>query len=74
MAEPLKLNLPANPGSLNDFSARVGIDPTAIESATRYSDVLQAYREQLAAERGLGPEDLHALGSRVLNPNQGLDG
>lgn len=70
MAEPLRVTEPTNPGSLNEFSTRLGIDPGAEGSVAKYSDALQELRDQLAAEKGVDVESLHSLGHQAIDSSE----
>ena len=47
-----------NPGSLNEFMQRNGIENVQ-EALAPHSEALQGYRQELAAEKGIDVVDLH---------------
>lgn len=49
-----------NPGSFNEFYDTLGTTDRS-KAPELYGNALDAYRAQLAADRGMHPEDLHAM-------------
>lgn len=56
MAEEIK-----NPGSVNDFSGRLELDPFSAEAARLYGEALVDYALGLALTKRVSLEQLHEL-------------